>query len=84
MVQMTGKFSLDVASPAGVPLVLREAAEVYRESAVELESCWQDKEAGRPWAVIADELERAVKRMEKRLPFYVKPDGAVRVTRIKL
>ena len=63
---------------------VREAAETYRESAVELESCWQDKGNEATWAVIADELERAVKRMEKRLPFYVKPDGAVRVTRIKL
>lgn len=60
-------LDLDVDAPDQVPRVLRDAAEAYEESASELDSAWQDREAGRPWSKIARILERAADQIEKVL-----------------
>jgi hypothetical protein len=43
----------------------RRAAEEYAESSSELQSAWQDKNAGKIWERIARELERAAVRIEQ-------------------
>ena len=60
-------LDLDVDAPDKVADVLRAAAEAYEESATELQSAWQDREAGRPWSRIARILERAADQIEKVL-----------------
>ena len=60
-------LDLDVDSPDEVPKVLRAAAEAYQESASELVSAWQDREAGRPWITIARVLEDAARKIEERI-----------------
>jgi len=60
-------MSLDVEAPDQVAAVLRAAAEAYRESASVVSAAWQDHGAGAPWTTIADELERAAERIERRL-----------------
>lgn len=54
-------------SPDDVPHVLRNAADRMRAQAADLAASWQDKGAGRPWQMIAAELDRAAKRIEGRL-----------------
>lgn len=62
-----GKFSLDVDAPDKVAPVLRAAARAYYDSASELESAWQERQAGAPWLRIALILERAAKDVDKWL-----------------
>lgn len=64
---MPKDLNLDVSKPEDVASVLNEAADSYRQSASELEAAWQDKNAGRPWEVIADVLENASIRIGKAL-----------------
>lgn len=64
------KQTLDLGEPSapdGIPDVLRAAAMQMREQASELQSSWQDKGAGQPWNMIADELERAATRITSKL-----------------
>jgi hypothetical protein len=58
-------LNLDVDSPDKVSAVLRAAANEYYQSASELESAWQDKRAGAPWAKIARILEHAADQIDK-------------------
>lgn len=58
---------LNVADPEQVAGILRNAAQAAYEAAGELESAWQDKSAGRPWKIVARELERCAFRIEERL-----------------
>lgn len=60
-------LDLDVDSPEKVIPVLRRAIEAFYDSAVELESAWQDRSAGKPWIVIAKELEKAANNIEKKI-----------------
>ena len=60
-------INLDVAHPDEVSTVLRNAAEAYIDSASNLESAWQDKQAGAPWLKIARILERAADQIDKEL-----------------
>jgi hypothetical protein len=62
-----GDLDLDVDAPDEVPDVLREAADRYYESAIELEGDWQDKAAGRPWEIIAKILEKAAADIKKKI-----------------
>ncbi len=55
------------SAPDAIPDVLRYAATKIREQASELDVSWQDKGAGRPWNMIADELERAATRITSKL-----------------
>lgn len=55
------------ASPEGIPQVLRNAADMMREQAGDLQSAWQDKNAGGDWNMIARELERAADRIQQML-----------------
>ena len=64
---MDKRFSLDVESPEQVSAVLRAATQAYYESQGELQSAWQDKNAGREWSIIARELERAADRIDKKI-----------------
>jgi hypothetical protein len=66
---MTAKkpTDLDVASPENVPMVLRVAADMFRESAVELAAAWQDQNAGKVWDRIANILDAAAYKIEKKL-----------------
>ncbi len=59
-------IDLDVATPEECIKVLRIAAEKYHESASELVSAWQDKNAGRFWYHAAIGLESLADRLEKR------------------
>lgn len=56
---------LDVDAPEQVSAVLRKAAEAYRYSQGELQSAWQDKNAGKAWAKIARELEKLAAKLDK-------------------
>lgn len=56
-------LDLNVDAPRKVVGVLRDAAQAYSEAAVELESAWQDKNAGKVWNKIAAELYRAADRV---------------------
>lgn len=55
------------ASPEDVPAVLQYAAEKMREQASELQSAWQDKNAGKVWDIIARELDRAAERIASKI-----------------
>lgn len=61
------KLSLDVDSPEKVTRALLNASEAFYVSAGELESSWSDPSAGKPWLVLARELEAAADRIEKKL-----------------
>lgn len=63
-------FGTDLDQPDGpdaIRHVLRNAADKMREQAAELDSAWQDKGAGNPWRVVADALEAAATRIERKL-----------------
>ena len=60
-------LSLDVSHPTDVASILRNAAEAYCASAIELESAWQDPTAGRPWNKIAAILERTATQIEGKI-----------------
>lgn len=53
--------------PEDIPHVLRNAADTMLAQAAELAAMWQDKNAGAPWRMIAAELERAARRIERKL-----------------
>jgi len=60
---------LDLAnaeSPKRVCDLLRKAAQLYYDSAGELESAWQDESAGKPWIRIGRDFEALAERIEKR------------------
>jgi hypothetical protein len=63
----TKSLDLDVDSPEKVPGVLRAIANKYYESVIELQSAWQDKNAGKIWEDYARILERAANSCEKAL-----------------
>lgn len=58
---------LDVDSPDKVAPILRHLADSYRESASELATAWQDKNAGKVWDRLARILDRAADQAEKAL-----------------
>jgi hypothetical protein len=58
----------DADHPDKIPGILRRAAEQAYDAAGELESAWQDKAAGKPWLMVARELERCADRIEGKLP----------------
>ncbi len=60
-------MDLDTNSPAKVESLLRAAVGAYRADAVELQSAWQDANAGQDWLAIAAILERAADRIAKRV-----------------
>jgi acyl-CoA reductase-like NAD-dependent aldehyde dehydrogenase len=60
-------LDLDVDTPEKVAEVLRRAAQRFYESAGELESAWQDKNAGKVWERMARILERAADSCEGAL-----------------
>jgi len=61
------KLSLDVSSPDDVLEVLGVAADEFRYTASVLEESWQERTGAKPWDIMADELDRAADRIEKRL-----------------
>jgi len=61
------RLSLDVDAPDKVAPVLMTAADRFYEDAGELEGVWQEKSAGRPWEIIAKELEAAADRITVKL-----------------
>lgn len=61
------RFDLDVDSPEQIAPVLESAAEEFSADAIELESAHQDTTAGKPWTIVADELNKAAERIGKRL-----------------
>lgn len=58
---------MELAAPDDVAAVLRYVADEYRASQMELQSAWQDKEAGREWSVIAKALDRAADYIEQKI-----------------
>ena len=68
-------LDLDVDVPEKVAPVLRAAAQRFRESTSELQSAWQDPQAGKIWTALAVVLDRAADSVDRRLdvrPFTVK------------
>ncbi len=61
---------LDVDTPEKVPEILREAAQRYRESTIELQGAWQDSKAGIIWDKIATSLEAEASKIEKLISRY--------------
>lgn len=64
---MAGKLDLDVNKPEAIPDKLRSAADQFLEDAGELDHYHQDESAGKPWRIIANELEKAADRIWTRL-----------------
>lgn len=62
---MNNTLDLNVDSPEMVSGVIRHAAQAFYESHGELESAWQDKNAGAAWSKIARILERAADQIDK-------------------
>ena len=60
-------LDLDVSTPEEFPAVLRRAAEHFFFTQGELQSAWQDKQAGRVWARFARILDRAADSADKAL-----------------
>jgi len=61
---------LDVDTPKKIPEILREAAQQYRESTIELQGAWQDSKAGIIWEKIAASLEAEASKIEKLISLY--------------
>lgn len=55
------------ASPEKVIEILRNNIEQFYMAAGELDCAWQDNAAGKPWQVIAIELEKAIERIQRKL-----------------
>jgi len=64
---MAKNLDLNVNSPFKVASILLATANAYDESSVELDSAWQDPNAGRPWRKIADILERAARQIDREI-----------------
>jgi hypothetical protein len=56
---------LNVAAPEQFAQALRNAAELFAESQSELQSAWQDDNAGRVWLELAKVCERAAAQADK-------------------
>lgn len=65
-------MDLDVATPTQVAQVLRAAADKFNESMGELQSAWQDEQAGRVWGEFAKILNRAADQADKACGKYFK------------
>jgi hypothetical protein len=64
-------LDLDVDKPEDVAKVLRRAAVKYREATPELQSAWQDPNAGKVWAAFARILDRAAEQCEDAVDKFV-------------
>lgn len=64
-------LDLQVDTPEKLADVLRRAAEAFRESQCELQSAWQDDNAGRVWLHIAKALDVAACKVEQAINKYV-------------
>jgi len=62
---MLDRYNLDVEAPEQVAVVLETVASFYRESTSELQSAWQDPNAGKVWSDIATILDRAAASCRK-------------------
>jgi len=60
-------YSLDVATPEDVAIVLESVAFHYGESAAGLAASWQDNTAGKVWQDFAAILDRAAVACRKSL-----------------
>jgi hypothetical protein len=58
---------VDVASPEECVAALRQAARTFYESHSELQSAWQDKNAGIVWYRIAKAIDACVTRCEREI-----------------
>ena len=63
-------FDINVATPDQLAKVLRDAAQDYRESQIELAAAWGDLEAGRVWDKFADILDAAADKCDKACAKY--------------
>ena len=57
-------FDINVASPDQLSKILRDAAQDYRESQIELSASWGDLEAGRVWEKLSTELDRVADKCD--------------------
>lgn len=60
-------LDLNQDAPDKIPGVLYKAADAYNESAEDLSASWQDKNAGRPWRIIAKIMVAAAEKIERAL-----------------
>lgn len=54
-----------VGNPEQVAMLLRKAADEYRESCLRLQSDWQDEAAGKVWDELAKVLDKAADSCDK-------------------
>lgn len=64
-------LDLDVSTPEEVAVILRRAADRFRDSTDELGSAWQDRRAGRVWSEFAKVLDRAAAACDKAVKDHV-------------
>jgi hypothetical protein len=58
-------LNLDVDAPEKVAEALLRVANAYSYISLDLASAWQDREAGKVWEKIADELFATAERINK-------------------
>lgn len=63
-------IDINVASPEALAKALRDAAQEYRESQIELSAAWGDLEAGKIWDKFANILETAANSCDKAVAKY--------------
>jgi hypothetical protein len=65
------QLDLDVDVPEKVPVALRRAVEHFEEAFSELQSAWQDRNAGRVWHEFAKILDRAADSCDRAIDKHV-------------
>jgi len=55
----------EASSPDEVAPILRTHADRFRTAHLDLQSAWQDKNAGRGWLILAREFDKLADRLDK-------------------
>ena len=63
-------IDINVAAPDMLAKALREAAQEYRESQLELSASWGDLEAGKVWDKLADILDATADKCDEAIAKY--------------
>jgi hypothetical protein len=61
----------DPATPEGIPVALRAAADLFAQSREDLAVSWQDRDAGRVWGEFARILNRAADACDRAIAKHV-------------
>jgi len=55
----------EAAAPDEIAPILRMHADKFRIAQYELQSAWQDKQAGRGWLILAREFDKLADRLDR-------------------